>query len=51
MRRTAFVGRFDVATKVDEDAPAEIALAPGALRFFDPETGEAIRAEGVAPAA
>jgi multiple sugar transport system ATP-binding protein len=45
MRRTAFVGRFDVRTQVAEDAPASIALAPGALRFFDPETGEALRGE------
>jgi multiple sugar transport system ATP-binding protein len=43
IRRTAFVGRFDAATRVTEDAVAEIAVAPGALRFFDPETGEALR--------
>src|SRR5919197_1145727 len=42
MRRTAFVGRFGVATGVKEDEPAEIAVAPGALRFFDPDSGQAI---------
>jgi multiple sugar transport system ATP-binding protein len=42
LRRTAFVGRFGVATGVKEDEPAEIAVAPGALRFFDPESGQAI---------
>jgi multiple sugar transport system ATP-binding protein len=43
LRRTAFVGRFGLATTVEEDQPADIAVAPGALRFFDAETGEAIR--------
>jgi multiple sugar transport system ATP-binding protein len=43
-RRTAFVGRFDAVTGVREDEPAEVAVAPGALRFFDPETGHAIGA-------
>jgi multiple sugar transport system ATP-binding protein len=43
MRRTAFVARFDAATRVAEDTMAEIAVAPGALRFFDPETGGALR--------
>src|SRR5712691_1632776 len=42
MRRTAFVGRFDVGTRVGENEQAEIAVALGALRFFDPETGQAI---------
>jgi multiple sugar transport system ATP-binding protein len=42
IRRTAFVGRFGVATQVVEDEQAEIAVAPGALRFFDPETGAAV---------
>jgi len=42
MRRTAFVGRFGVGTGVREDEQAEIAVAPGALRFFDPETSQAI---------
>jgi multiple sugar transport system ATP-binding protein len=44
VRKTAFVGRFGVDTGVSEDQAAEVAVAPGALRFFDPETGEAIRA-------
>ncbi len=43
LRRTAFVGRFSLSTQVEEDQPADIAVAPGALRFFDPESGEAIR--------
>ena len=43
LRRTAFVGRFGLATTVQEDQPADIAVAPGALRFFDADTGEAIR--------
>jgi hypothetical protein len=42
MRRTAFVGRFGVGTRVVEDEQAEIAVAPGALRIFDPETGRSI---------
>jgi multiple sugar transport system ATP-binding protein len=42
LRRTAFVGRFDVSTRVKEDEHAQIAVAPGALRFFDPESGQAI---------
>jgi multiple sugar transport system ATP-binding protein len=43
-RRASFVGRFHADTTVREDAPAEIAVAPGALRFFDPETGDRIGA-------
>ena len=42
LRRTAFVGRFGVGTKVSEDAAAQIAIAPGAIRFFDPESGIAL---------
>ena len=42
LRRTAFVGRFGVGTKVSEDATAQIAIAPGAIRFFDPESGIAL---------
>jgi hypothetical protein len=42
MRRTAFVGRFGVGTRVVEDKQAEIGVAPGALRLFDPETGRSI---------
>ena len=46
VRRTAFVGRFGVDTQVVEDASAEIAVAPGALRFFSPETGQALTGAG-----
>ena len=42
LRRTAFVGRFSVATRVREDEPAEIIVSPGALRLFDAESGEAL---------
>jgi multiple sugar transport system ATP-binding protein len=42
MRRTAFVGRFGVGTRVTDGDKAEIAIAPGAIRFFDPSTGSAI---------
>jgi multiple sugar transport system ATP-binding protein len=38
-RRTAFVGRFAAEAPTQEGTIAEIAVAPGALRFFDPETG------------
>ena len=44
MRRTAFVGRFGVGTRVLEGEEFEVAIAPGAIRFFDPEEGVAIRA-------
>jgi multiple sugar transport system ATP-binding protein len=39
MRRTAFVGRFAAEAPTEERTVAEIAVSPGALRFFDPETG------------
>jgi multiple sugar transport system ATP-binding protein len=42
MRRTAFVGRFGVGTRVADDGKAEVAIAPGAIRFFDQSTGAAI---------
>jgi multiple sugar transport system ATP-binding protein len=42
-RRTAFVARFDARSQVREDAPAAIAVEPGALRLFDAETGAAVR--------
>jgi multiple sugar transport system ATP-binding protein len=42
MRRTAFVGRFGVGTQVVDGERAEIAIAPGAIRFFDTSTGAAI---------
>ena len=38
-RRTSFVARFGVETTAAEGALAEVAVASGALRFFDPETG------------
>ena len=38
-RRTAFVGRFAVESDTADGAVVEIAVAPGSLRFFDPETG------------
>jgi multiple sugar transport system ATP-binding protein len=44
-RRTSFVGRFGVDSHAQEDAVAEIAVAPGAMRFFDPETGVRLGAE------
>jgi multiple sugar transport system ATP-binding protein len=44
-RRTAFVARFGAATRVREDTEIEVAVAPGALRFFDPETGRAVGAD------
>jgi multiple sugar transport system ATP-binding protein len=42
MRRTAFVGRFGVGTQVADGERAEVAIAPGAIRFFDTSTGAAI---------
>ncbi len=38
-RRTAFVGRFAADAPAQEGTVSEIAVAPGALRFFDRETG------------
>jgi multiple sugar transport system ATP-binding protein len=43
-RRTAFVGRFSAEAPTQEGTIAEIAVSPGALRFFDPETGGRIGA-------
>jgi multiple sugar transport system ATP-binding protein len=43
MRRTAFLGRFSVTTGVKEGGRAEIAISPGAMRFFDADSGRAIR--------
>jgi len=45
IRRTALVGRFSVASGVREDEDAEVAVMPGALRFFDAESGRRIGAE------
>jgi len=42
MRKTAFVGRFGVDTRVVEGADSEVAIAPGAIRFFDPADGAAL---------
>jgi multiple sugar transport system ATP-binding protein len=41
-RRTAFVGRFGVEATAEEGTVSEIAVTGGALRFFDPDTGERI---------
>jgi multiple sugar transport system ATP-binding protein len=38
-RRTSFVGRFGVDSGAQAGQVAEIAVAPGALRFFDLDTG------------
>ncbi len=43
-RRTSFVGRFAADAPTEEGTVAEIAVTPGALRFFDPETGARIGA-------
>ena len=43
-RRTSFVGRFAAEAPTEEGTIAEIAVARGALRFFDPETGARIAA-------
>jgi multiple sugar transport system ATP-binding protein len=42
LRRTAFVGRFAAETRVPENASVQIAVVPGALRFFDAETSQAV---------
>ena len=44
-RRTSFVGRFSADAPTEEETTADIAVARGALRFFDPETGARIAAE------
>jgi multiple sugar transport system ATP-binding protein len=51
MRRTAVVGRFDANSTVAEDTDAEIAVLPGAMRFFDAESGRRIGAESAADGA
>jgi multiple sugar transport system ATP-binding protein len=48
IRRTALLGRFAAGTTVRENATARIAVAPGALRFFDPATSQLV---GARPAA
>ncbi len=44
IRRTALVGRFGVDSRVREGEDAQVAVRPGALRFFDPESGRRIGA-------
>jgi multiple sugar transport system ATP-binding protein len=51
MRRTALVGRFGVASKAPEDQDVDVAVRPGALRFFDAETGRRVGADVPAEAA
>ena len=46
-RRTAFVGRFGVESSAREGSVTEIAVAPGALRFFEPEDGARLDATPV----
>ena len=41
-RRTSFVGRFAAEAPTPEGTVAEIAVSPGALRFFDPDSGARI---------
>ena len=48
IRRTALLGRFGVASGVREDADADVAVMPAALRFFDAESGRRIGAEAPA---
>ncbi len=45
MRRTALVGRFGATSAVVEGTNAEVAVQPGALRFFDAQTGRRVGAE------
>jgi multiple sugar transport system ATP-binding protein len=40
--RTVFVARF-AQTRVREGEQVEVAVEPGSLRFFDPDTGQTIR--------
>jgi multiple sugar transport system ATP-binding protein len=42
VRKTSFVGRFAIGTTVKEGMEHDIAIGPGALRFFDPASGEAL---------
>jgi multiple sugar transport system ATP-binding protein len=48
LRRTSFVGRFGAESRVEEGSLAEIAVAPGALRFFERETGRRIGTQELA---
>ena len=47
-RRTAFVGRFSVGSEAAAETVVHVAVAPAALRFFDPETGLRIGADSPA---
>jgi multiple sugar transport system ATP-binding protein len=47
-RRTHFVGRFGVDSPTQDGETAEIAVAPGALRFFHLESGARLAAGGSA---
>jgi multiple sugar transport system ATP-binding protein len=41
-RQATFVGRFHPQTRVRAGEPLEVAIEPGALTLFDPETGKRI---------
>jgi multiple sugar transport system ATP-binding protein len=47
-RRTAFVGRFSVGSEAAAETVLHVAVAPAALRFFDPETGLRIGVDSTA---
>ena len=47
-RRTAFVGRFSVDSEAAAETVVHVAVAPAALRFFDPETGLRIGVDSTA---
>jgi len=48
IRRTALVGRFGVDSRVREGEEAQVAVRPGALRFFDAESGRRVGAAAAA---
>jgi multiple sugar transport system ATP-binding protein len=41
-RGTIFIGRFSPSVVIREDERFEVGLRPGSLRFFDPDTGQAL---------
>jgi multiple sugar transport system ATP-binding protein len=41
-RQITFIGRFDPHSRVGSGEPVEVAIHPGAVMLFDPETGERI---------
>ncbi len=49
LRKTSFVGRFSIGTTVKEGMEHDIAIGPGALRFFDPASGEALNGQQIQP--